>query len=73
MPVVWVAAACLSIAINGSRGLPQYFVQANPALALAAGWGGMLAWTLAARRNRTGARGSSPWPVALVVIVASGG
>ena len=23
----WVAAACLGIAINGSRGLPQYFVQ----------------------------------------------
>jgi MFS family permease len=33
----WVAAACLAIAINGSRGLPQYFVQAWPALALAAG------------------------------------
>lgn len=33
----WVAAACLSIAINGGRGLPQYFVQAGPALALAAG------------------------------------
>ena len=28
LPVAWVAAACLSIAINGSRGLPQYFVQA---------------------------------------------
>ncbi len=37
LPVAWVAAACLSIAINGSRGLPQYFVQAGPALALAAG------------------------------------
>ena len=24
LPVAWVAAACLSIAINGSRGLPQY-------------------------------------------------
>ena len=34
----WVAAACLVIAINGSRGLPQYFVQALPALALAAAW-----------------------------------
>jgi 4-amino-4-deoxy-L-arabinose transferase-like glycosyltransferase len=34
---VWVAAACISIAVNGSRGLPQYFVQAGPALALAAG------------------------------------
>ena len=38
----WVAAACLVIAINGSRGLPQYFVQALPALALAAAW----AWTV---------------------------
>jgi hypothetical protein len=37
--VIWVAAACLSIAINGSRGLPQYFLQAAPALALAAGIG----------------------------------
>jgi len=43
---VWVAAACLSIAVNGSRGLPQYFVQANPALALAAGWGAIEAWRL---------------------------
>jgi hypothetical protein len=34
---LWVAAACASIAINGSRGLPQYFVQAGPALALSAG------------------------------------
>jgi len=41
----WVAAACLTIAINGSRGLPQYFVQALPALALAAAWGGSLLWT----------------------------
>jgi len=44
VPLVWVAAACVSIAINGSRSLPQYFVQANPALALAAGWGGAMAW-----------------------------
>ena len=43
MPVIWVAAACLSIAINGSRGLPQYFLQAAPALALAAGVGLTLA------------------------------
>jgi hypothetical protein len=43
LPVVWVAAACLSIAINGSRGLPQYFLQAAPALALAAGVGFTLA------------------------------
>lgn len=41
----WVAAACLSIAINGSRGLPQYFVQALPLLALTAGWAGTLLWS----------------------------
>jgi hypothetical protein len=39
-----VAAACLSIVINGGRGLPQYFVQANPALALAAGLGAVALW-----------------------------
>jgi hypothetical protein len=37
LPVAWVAIACVSIAINGSRELPQYFLQAAPALALAAG------------------------------------
>ncbi len=37
----WIAAACVSIAVNGARNLPQYFVQANPALALAAGAGWM--------------------------------
>jgi len=45
VPVLWVAAACLSIAINGSRDLPQYFIQAAPALALAAAWGGSLVWS----------------------------
>jgi hypothetical protein len=45
--LAWLAGAVLSIAINGSRGLPNYFVQANPALALAASAG--LA-TLAGRR-----------------------
>jgi hypothetical protein len=40
LPVAWVAAACLAIAINGSRNLPQYFLQAAPALALAAGLAG---------------------------------
>ncbi len=40
----WVAAACLSIAANGSRGLPQYFVQAAPALALASGAAAVAAW-----------------------------
>jgi hypothetical protein len=43
LPLVWVAAACVSIAINGSRSLPQYFLQAAPALALAAGLGGAFA------------------------------
>jgi hypothetical protein len=43
--VAWVGAACLSIAINGSRELPQYFIQAAPALALAAAWAGTLLWT----------------------------
>jgi hypothetical protein len=43
--VGWVAAACLTIAINGSRDLPQYFVQAAPALALAAASAGTLLLT----------------------------
>jgi hypothetical protein len=42
IPLVWVAVACVSIVINGSRNLPQYFVQAAPALALAAGVGAAL-------------------------------
>jgi len=43
--VAWVAAACLTIAINGSRDLPQYFVQGAPALALAAAWAGRIVFT----------------------------
>jgi hypothetical protein len=43
--VAWVAAACLTITINGSRDLPQYFIQAAPALALAAAWAGTLVFT----------------------------
>ena len=35
----WILAAAISIAINGSRDLPNYFVQAFPALALAASAG----------------------------------
>jgi len=41
---LWVAAACLAIAINGSRGLPQYFLQANAPLALAAGVAAAWCW-----------------------------
>jgi hypothetical protein len=37
--LAWLAAAMVSIGINGSRGLPNYFVQAYPALAMAAGAG----------------------------------
>ena len=57
----WVAAACLTIAVNGSRGLPQYFIQALPALALAAAWAGSLLWTPAPRgeRLRAGPAGRS--------------
>ena len=36
VPLGWTAAACLAIAINGSRSLPQYFLQAFPPLALSA-------------------------------------
>jgi hypothetical protein len=35
----WLAAACVAIALNGARDLPQYFIQAHPALAFAAGAG----------------------------------
>lgn len=44
--VVWLAAAHLSIAVNGQRNLPNYFVQAFPALALAAslGFSGWRTW-----------------------------
>lgn len=52
LPVAWVAAACLSIAINGSRGLPQYFVQAGPALAIAAGAAAAVLWPARAFRGR---------------------
>jgi hypothetical protein len=50
--VAWVAAACLAIAINGSRALPQYFVQAWPPLALAAGVAAGLVVPALRRRGR---------------------
>lgn len=50
--VAWVAAACLSIAVNGSRGLPQYFVQAYPALALAFGLAAAIVWRAMRPRTR---------------------
>ena len=42
--MAWVAAAIASIAVNGSRGLPQYFIQAAPALATAASLGLVETW-----------------------------
>jgi hypothetical protein len=60
--VAWVAAAVLSIALNGARGLPQYFVQAAPALALAGAAGLQAAW-----RVRTTTRVPLAAAVALVV------
>jgi hypothetical protein len=44
LALAWIAAACLSVAINGARDLPQYFIQANPALALAGASGLSLLW-----------------------------
>lgn len=61
IPVAWTAAACLTIAINGSRDLPQYFVQAAPALALAAAWGATFVRTRSLLINGV---------IAVVVVVA---
>jgi hypothetical protein len=63
---IWVAAACLSIAVNGSRGLPQYFVQANPALALAGGWAAVVAWPWL--RDRAGRAAPALGALALAVV-----
>jgi hypothetical protein len=63
VPVVWVATACLSMAINGSRGLPQYFVQVGPGMALAAAWGG---WQLVDALRR-----AMPKAAARIVLAAS--
>jgi hypothetical protein len=68
IPIVWVAAACLSIAINGSRSLPQYFIQANPFLALAAASGAAVAWTWIRQTFGRAPRGSIIAAVALVIV-----
>lgn len=47
----WLVAVWLSILINGARSLPQYFVQAAPALALAAGAGLVPAFVALRRRH----------------------
>ena len=51
VPLAWLVAVWLSILINGARDLPQYFVQAGPALALAAGVGLVPAFGLLRRRH----------------------
>jgi hypothetical protein len=61
-PVFWVAMACLAIAVNGSRGLPQYFLQAAPGLALAFGIGAT--WALP--------RVGRPWRLVAIALVAVG-
>jgi hypothetical protein len=61
-PVFWVAAGCLAVAVNGSRGLPQYFLQAAPGLALAAGVAA--AWALP--------RLGKPWRLVAIALVAVG-
>jgi hypothetical protein len=68
IPVLWVAAACIAIAVNGSRGYPQYFVQANPALALAAGVAGVLAWRWLTARFPDRARLSAAAAVVLIAV-----
>jgi hypothetical protein len=65
---IWVAAACLSITVNGSRGLPQYFVQANPALALAAGWAAVEAWPWLRLRSGRAAPALGALALAIVAI-----
>jgi hypothetical protein len=64
--LAWVAAAVLSIAINGSRGLPQYFVQAQPALAMVAAAGLTTVW----RIRREGLEGRMAATLVALIAVA---
>jgi hypothetical protein len=48
--LAWIGAAVGSVALNGARGLPQYFLQALPVLALAGAAGLHAAWRDRARR-----------------------
>jgi hypothetical protein len=63
--LAWLAAVVASIAINGSRGLPQYFVQAAPALAVAGAAGLATLWRT--RTSFVGARAALPVGVLLVI------
>lgn len=62
----WLAGAWLSILINGARHLPQYFVQAWPALALAAGVGLVLLGRRLGQRHRI-----LPWVAGALVLVGA--
>jgi hypothetical protein len=63
IPLIWVGLACVSIAINGKRDLPQYFLQAAPALGLAAGMAAALTFSRVAVPAR--------WVAALVLAAAT--
>jgi hypothetical protein len=52
LAAAWIGAAVLSIAINGARDLPQYFVQAAPAMGWAAGVGFAAAFSSDSRTRR---------------------
>ena len=61
LALAWTTSAVLSIAINGARDLPQYFVQAWPALAWAAAAGLAAAW-------RSGGRMARVLAIAVVIV-----
>ena len=58
--VAWLVASVVSIALNGARGLPQYFVQAGPPLALALAAGATVAFE----------RGRAWKPIMAVILLA---
>ncbi|MCX6545566.1 MAG: hypothetical protein NTV05_14290 [Acidobacteria bacterium] len=72
VPLVWIAVACVAIAVNGSRGLPQYFIQASPALALVAGIAGAEIWGKMPRASRLLLVALAVWAVSRVVSIPDG-
>ena len=59
--VTWLLAVVVSIAVNGARDLPQYFVQAGPPLAFAWAAGTRLAWQI-----------GPLWRLGIVLVVVGG-
>jgi hypothetical protein len=57
----WLLASVVSIAVNGARDLPQYFVQAGPVLAFAWAAGAQLAW-----------EGGRVWRTVIAVVLTAG-